>query len=321
MARRQRSQKRKSRGGGYSLNPSQYISAGNLVHTHYSGVGKDCIGVPVRPGYINGYSGAGIPGHAGGSRRRSRGGTRLEVASFQDAGFAPSAHGIPPSAPAAAPPAAAPAAPSAAPSAPGVPPQQKGGRYGAFLAPLTASGIGASSYGGIQRIGCENSATTANRMNGLPLRGGMRGGAALGGAPVQGLGSGYASSNFPLVNVGAADSMRYNAPTAGYANRMEAYPAGGAVGGLTMQQPYAAGSFNQSCIKTGGSYRKKNKRGGALPVALNAGAFSRASMGEIGSRFDFDGTRGGLPVKFGGTRSKRSRRSNRSNRRSRNNRK
>ena len=295
MAHRQRSQKRKSRGGGYSLNPSQYISAGNLVNTPYSGAGKDCMDTPVRPGYISGYSGAGIPGHAGGSRRRSRGGTRLEVASFQDAGFAPSA-----------------------PTAPGVPSQQKGGRYGAFLAPLTESGIGASSYGGIQRIGCESSSTTANRLNGLPLRGGMRGGAALGGAPVQGLGSGYASSNFPLVTVGAADSMRYNAPTAGYANRMEAYPAGGAVGGLTMQLPYAAGSFNQSCIKTGGSYRKKNKRGGALPIALNAGTFSRVSMGEIGGRFDFDGTKGGLPVKFGGTRSRRNKRSSR---RTRNNRK
>ena len=300
MARRQRSQKRKSRGGGYSLNPSQYISAGNLVHTPYSGAGKDCMDTPVRSGYISGYSGTGIPGHAGGSRRRSRGGTRLEVASFQDAGAAPT--------------------PAPAPSAPGVP-QQKGGRYGPLLAPLTASGIGASSYGGIQRIGCESSATTANRMNGLPLRGGMRGGSALGGAPFQGSGSGYAPPHFPLVQVGAADSMRYNAPTAGYTNRMEAYPAGGAVGGLTMQQPYG-GSFNQACIKTGGSYRKKNKRGGALPVALNAGAFSRASMGEIGGRFDFDGTRGGLPVKFGGTRSRRSNRNKRSSRRStRNNRK
>ena len=228
------------------------------------------------------------------------------MASFQDA--------APVSAPA---PASAPA-----PSAPGVPPhpQQKGGRYGAFLAPLTESGIGASSYAGIQRIACENSATTANRMNGLPLRGGMRGGSALGGAPVQGLGSGYASSNFPLVTVGAADSMRYNSPTAGYANRMEAYPAGGAVGGLTMQQPYDARSFNQSCIKTGGSRQKKNKRGGALPVALNAGAFSRASMGEIGSRFDFDGTRGGLPVKFGGKRNTRKTRNTRRKSR-RNNRK
>ena len=285
MARRQRSRKNKSSGGGWTTDPSKYISAGYLENTQYSGVGKDCVGTPVRAGYIGNYTGTGLPGHAGGSRRKSRGGTRLEVASFHDVESVP------------------------LPSAPGVPPHapQKGGRYGNVeFAPLSPNGVGSSGYASISHIACENSATTANRLNGLP----MRGGSALGSAPVQGLGSGYSAANFPLVSVGAADSMRYYVPTAGYTNRMEAYPAGGAVGGLTMQDPINGRSFNQACLKTGGSRNRKNKKGGAQPVALQAGAFSRVAMEDIGSRFDFDGTKGGLPVKFGGSYRKRHTRRN-----------
>jgi hypothetical protein len=89
--------------------------------------------------------------------------------------------------------------------------------------------------------------------------------------------------------------MRYYAPTAGYRNDFIQFPAGGAVPGLTIQTPYDARAFNQACIKTGG--------GG--PVAYDAGAFSPVTMKEVGSRMDFDGTKGGLPVKFGGRRTKR----------------
>ena len=39
-----------------------------------------------------------------------------------------------------------------------------------------------------------------------------------------------------------------------------------------------------------------------MPVALNAGTFTQVTMGELGTRRDFDGTNKGLPVKFGGNR-------------------
>jgi hypothetical protein len=116
-------------------------------------------------------------------------------------------------------------------------------------------------------------------------------------------GTSYAASaaNFPTVQVGQADSMRYYAPTAGYRNDFMTFPAPSAVPGLTIQTPYDAKAFNQACIKTGGS-RRTRRRGGAMPVALDAGKFTPVTMGEIWTRKDFDGTSQGLPVKFGGKR-------------------
>jgi len=110
-------------------------------------------------------------------------------------------------------------------------------------------------------------------------------------------------SAFPTVQVGAADAMRYYAPNAGYANTFTTFQAPSPVPGLTIQTPYAAGSFNQACLKTGGRRsRRSRRRGGAAP-------FTPAVMDELISRRDFDGTTAGLPVKFGGRR--RHRRSHR----------
>ena len=101
--------------------------------------------------------------------------------------------------------------------------------------------------------------------------------------------------------------MRYYAPTAGYTNDFMTFKAPSPVPGLTIQTPYAAGAFNQACIKTGGSRRNRNRnrKGGAQPVAMDAGKFTPVTMGEIGTRFSFDGTNKGLPVKFGGRRTRR----------------
>jgi hypothetical protein len=131
-------------------------------------------------------------------------------------------------------------------------------------------------------------------------------------------GSSFSAANFPTVQVGQADAMRYYAPTAGYRNDFMTFPAPSPVPGLTIQTPYDAKAFNQACIKTGGSRKNKNRRGGALPVAMDAGKFTPVTIGEIGNRMDFDGTTKGLPVKFGGKR--RTRRVLKNKRKSRKNR-
>ena len=107
---------------------------------------------------------------------------------------------------------------------------------------------------------------------------------------------------FPVVHVGAVDSMRYNAPTAGYTNDFITFKAPSPVSGLTLQQPVDARAFNQACMKTGGSRRKR--RGGALPVAMDAATIVPLKISDIGTRGDFDGSSKGLPVKFGGRRRK-----------------
>ena len=96
--------------------------------------------------------------------------------------------------------------------------------------------------------------------------------------------------------------MRYYAPTAGYRNDFMTFRAPSPVPGFTIPTPYDARAFNQACIKTGGS-RKNKKNGGAGPVAFDAGTFTPVTLKEIDTRFDFDGTHKGLPVKFGGKRS------------------
>jgi hypothetical protein len=107
--------------------------------------------------------------------------------------------------------------------------------------------------------------------------------------------------------VGAVDSMRYYAPTAGYSHKMEAFPGGSAVPGLMLNTPYDARAFNQACLKTGGG-RRRNRKGGALPVGMSAGTFTEVQMGEVMNRSEFDGSDKGLPVKFGGSRKRKTRR-------------
>jgi hypothetical protein len=195
-------------------------------------------------------------------------------------------------------------------------PKQSGGRYGFFpgmgpLNPINGVGTTPAPFG---RIPCE--VGTYNPLNPNPngiqtmstapltppfVTGRLAGG---GPAPTDVGSSGYSAANFPTIQVGQADSMRYYAPTAGYRNDFMTFRAPSAVPGLLIQTPYAAGAFNQACIKTGGSRknRRSYRKGGAMPVALNAGTFTQVTMGELGTRRDFDGTNKGLPVKFGGNR-------------------
>jgi hypothetical protein len=329
------------RGGGWGDLPKGSfnqvaVSPGYPVHFAYTGPGKDCTGNPMseRPGYIASYSAKGLPGLSGGGKRRKRrGGAAMpsaashsfggEVGPITNPNLPPVSGSITPK-PGDFPDTTGAGGTVAHPakgvtmSMPGVPTppgaaqmpvvsmrqgggrrkhratKKRGGRYGFFpgMGPLGGeNGIG-TSPAPFGRIACETGTYNPlnpnpgdiQRLSTAPLTPPIVSGRMMGGA-----------SNFPQVTVGAADSMRYYAPTAGYRNDFIQFPAGGAVPGLTIQTPYDARAFNQACIKTGG--------GG--PVAYDAGAFSPVTMKEVGSRMDFDGTKGGLPVKFGGRRTKR----------------
>jgi hypothetical protein len=193
-------------------------------------------------------------------------------------------------------------------------PKQSGGRYGFFpgMGPLNpVNGVG-TSPGPFGRIPCETGTYNPlnpnpgdiQRLSTAPLTPPFVSGKLAGGGLPAGTGYAASSANFPTVQVGQADSMRYYAPTAGYRNDFMTMRAPSAVPGLTIQTPYDAKAFNQACIKTGGSRKNKNKKnkGGAMPVGLNAGTFTPVTMGEIWTRKDFDGTNKLLPVKFGGKR-------------------
>jgi hypothetical protein len=183
-------------------------------------------------------------------------------------------------------------------------PMQKGGRYGFFpeMGPLNpVNAVGASGLAPFAHIPCE--AGTTNKLNpNMELQ--MATTAIKGGA-------------FPVVNVGAADSMRYNAPTAGYRNDFEPLPAGGAVPGLMLQTPYDARSGNMACATTGGQRSRRNQHsrrvrfGGSHNLADRAAPYSQMQMDQVMNRAAFDGSNKGLPVKYGGSR-KRSKHSKRS---------
>jgi hypothetical protein len=184
----------------------------------------------------------------------------------------------------------------------------KGGRYGFFpemgpLNPVNGVGTTPAPFG---RIPCEvgtynplnPNPNGVQTMSTAPLAPAFVTGRLSGGA------NGFSSANFPTVQVGQADSMRYYAPTSGYRNDFMTFRAPSPVPGLTIQTPYDARAFNQACIKTGGSRKRRSyRKGGAtMPVAFDAGKFTRVTMSEIGTRKDFDGSNQGLPVKFGGKR-------------------
>ena len=154
-------------------------------------------------------------------------------------------------------------------SAPGVPPHpQKGGRYESNPGALLDGGsdMGMKSYSMANSIGCERGITNSLNMGtGSTMRGGA-----------------------DTVSVGAADSMRYNAPTAGYGHGFQTFLGASAVGGLMLNTPYDARGYNPACSKTGG--------GMAAP-------YSSLQVGQMAGRGDFDGSKGALPVKYGGKRS------------------
>lgn len=282
--RRSRHRRRSSRrraGGGWTAGPGYIAGApGYIVNIPYSGPGKDCAGVDMRPGYItSALSGAGgLPGVSrGGATQLGSGGP---VAGFR--GYTTSA------------------AAELAQMAPA--PAMRGGRYGTGeLAPLSPNGVG-TTPGAIMRLPCE--AGTYNPLNANP--GGIQTattavGYVPGWAPFMKGGKRRNKTRrggaFPVVNVGAADSMRYYAPTAGYSNAPMAPPVPNNPG-VMIQPPYDARAFNMACLKTGGGKRSSRKQnlvfqGGAVgPVAAMAGKFEPVTID------DYAG--GILPVKFGG---------------------
>jgi len=141
---------RRVRGGGYSVNPMQFVSVGHPIYQQYPGAGKDCA-----PGMSGGARGAKRSRRVRRSFKRSRrslrtrGGYQLEVAPFSTEVI------------------------TQAPPTPQAP--QKGGRYEIQPGFLLDGGrdIGASSYGPVSSIACERG--YANSLN-------MHGGASLGGA-------------------------------------------------------------------------------------------------------------------------------------------
>jgi hypothetical protein len=306
---------------------------------------KDCTGNPMshRPGWIPSGTDmsvrGGLPGMRGGKRRRKRGGAALPYMATLD-----SFEGTPANQVITPPPTSFPAPNGAGGSIaqpvvavpPGgvVPPgahmpgtssqvvRQSGGRYAMFpgMGPLnTSNGVG-TTPGPFGRIPCE--AGTFNPLNPNPgnvqglttapltppyvtMRGG---GANMAGSPMDG-GSSYSAANFPTVQVGAVDSMRYYAPTAGYGHAYQTFKAPSPVPALMLNTPYDARAFNPACIKTGGSrkrraHRSRRSRGGA-PVALDASSFSSLKEGGASSRYDFDFTRKALPCQSAGARRKR----------------
>jgi hypothetical protein len=306
--RRSRRNTKKRSGGGYGVGPAYIAGApGYSEINRYDGPGKDCAGADPRPGYI----GSALPG-AGGLPGVSRGGaTQLGSGGPVITGFRGYTTG---------------AAAELAQMAPA--PAMRGGRYGTGeLAPLSSNGVG-TTPGSIMRLPCE--AGTYNPLNPNP-RDIQTATTAVGYVPgwtpfAKAMGGGKRRKSrksggaFPVVHVGAADSMRYYAPTAGYSNNPLAPPVLNNPG-ILMQTPYDARAFNMACLKTGGgnivtaplvatetvaktggSRAKKEEEGmpeeavfmgGAVgPVAAMAGKFEPVTMA------DYAG--GILPVKFGG---------------------
>lgn len=303
-----RRSKRRSNGGGWSDGQGGYINAGNLVHVPYQGPGKDCAGVPVRPGYLNNTQGTGLPGLGkmfGGNRRHRKfnGGTSyggnesisspLTVSNSltNKPGDFPDTTGN----------GGTVSQPNVVRSMPGVSTEllkQAGGRYGMFpeMGPLNPSngvGVSPAPFG---RIPCEIGSVN-------PLNPNPNNVQSLSTAPNVPPYVTRGGSQIPEIRVGEADAMRIYMPTGGYGHKMEAFPPGSAVPGLMINTPYDARAFNQACLKTGGS-RRRHRKGGYLPVGMSAGTFKNVQMGEVMNRSDFDGTNKGLPVKFGGSRRK-----------------
>jgi hypothetical protein len=256
MARRTRrkstGRKRKSNGGGFSFDPSKFVSVGNLENLAYTGAGKDCpSGSFVRPGFMSGM----------------KGGYQLEVAPLDVPAYTSGTVGAPGVPHHAQNPASA--GQAAVSAQQGAAQPQKGGRYesnpGALI---NGSAIGMNSYAAVHQIGCERGTT-----NSLNMRG------------------------------GSADSMRVYAPTAGYGHGFETYPGTNAVGGLMMNMPYDARAYNPACSKTGGGH-----------VAANAAPLSALQVDQMVGRGAFDGSKGLLPMKYGGKRRTHKRKHSRKNR-------
>ena len=122
-------------------------------------------------------------------------------------------------------------------------------------------------------------------------------------SPVHQIGCERGTTNSLNMRGGATDSMRIYAPVAGYGHGFETYPGTNAVGGLMMNMPYDARAANPACSKTGGGH-----------VAANAAPLSALQEGQMTGRMAFDGSKGLLPMKYGGKRRTHKRKHSRKNR-------
>jgi hypothetical protein len=250
---------RKTRGGGWT-DKLPMLYPGGLTHAPYTGPGKDCAGVPVRPGIITDYSyvNKGLPGvSVGGGRRRKthrRRGGASQLGSGGPVIMGGRAGGVLTTG----------ASQELAQMAPA--PVMKGGRYGFFpgdgpLNPSNGVGITPAPF---YRVACESGttnplnpdmalqeATTAVSSAGIKgwtqmapaMKGGKRGkrrGSRRGRKTKKMRGGVY---------VGQVDAMRYYAPTAGYDN-LPMNPAVRNNPGILMQVGYPARQFNQACMNT-----------------------------------------------------------------------
>jgi len=283
LRKNHRTARRRKNGGGWTDGPG-YIpgAAGYIIHNQYSGPGKDCPGVPLRSGYLASHSSTGaLPGMAGGATRLGNTGPAIVNGKpinemFRGAFTTGATQEL----------------------------AQMGGRWGAFpeqgvLNPSNGVGtIGAPFL----RQPCE--VGTYNALNPDPN-----------GIQTMSTAQGYVpgwtpyaprmaggGQNFPEVTVGAVDSMRYYAPTAGYDNT-PLRPMVPNNPGILMQVPYDAKHFNMACLKTGGRRRRRRtacrgyRNGGGVqsPVAEDAGKFEKVTVEEI----EMNGVPV-LPTKWGG---------------------
>jgi hypothetical protein len=268
-------------------------ATGYQIHEQYPGPGKDCPGVPVRPGYLTSDPAGtgGLPGlngklFGGATQLGSGGPVAGYVEPFRGEGGVAGAGRYGSDTTTGAMQELKQMNPS---------PVMRGGRYGfdpngGVLNPTSGIVAIPAAFG---RLPCEvgtkdplnpnpNGIQTMSTAPGwVPgwsnyIKGGKRNGKKTLKRKVRGGGVPE-----PTVTVGAADMMRYYAPTAGYDNKPLA-PAVQNNPGILMQVPYEARAFNQACIKTGGAY----------PVAEMAGKFVPVDIKDY--------TGGILPVKFGG---------------------
>jgi hypothetical protein len=176
--------------------------------------------------------------------------------------------------------------------------RHSGGRYGfsfADAAPLNNYNDVGMASGAFSKVPCEMSRSMA--------------GGAYSPAPVS-FSSGQSAPS--TVGMGEAGAAMYNAPNAGYRNDFNVLS--GSAGGMLIQAPYDAGSFNQACLKTSGGKRnkrtkrtkrakgKRSKGGSYMELA----PYAPLKMADITGRADFDGTMKMLPMKMGGGNRQRS---------------
>ena len=270
-------------GGGW-METGKYVpgAPGYQIHQQYEGPGKDCPGVPVRPGYLTSDPAGtgGLPGLNsklfGGATQLGSGGPVINpgigyVEPFRGEGGVAGAgrYG------------------SATTTGAMQELKQMGGRYGFVPEVLNPKDGIVAIPAGFGRLPCEvgtkdplnpnpNGIQTMSTAQGwVPgwtkyiTGGGKKGKKTLkrklrrgGGVPE------------PTVTVGAADMMRYYAPNAGYTTT-PLNPAVQNNPGIQAYLGYPASAFNQACLKTGGGTIVPTPLLSAVPAKRTGGGAKR----------------------------------------------